>query len=662
MDLKHYQPLKWDDSSSERLYQHWINTLDGEKLFFTEEDLSKLKHFSHELDEELNGKGWAFFDQSLSLFKKRVNQTDSIIRALLKKPADFSPQESGEWPYLKHATNTAASIDRWRKYLKWRILEKIAAQFDNKNKDLNKVLLSDLSTPEITAREKTLQQEISYLAGLTGKEGSFENEKGNQYLDAIAWCYDPHSNYMNLKEKTAFESIVNAKEYTTGIQLGTDDKGESVVEYLQPGGSAWRSGKIHKGDALIKVAVGGVETVIDEMKEEDDPETLLNGVTPAEVTITIKTVTGELKTVQLTREKVSEESSVVKSYVLHGQQNIGYIQLPGFYSRETDEIEADKQGTKQEVGCANDVSKEIIKLQRDTIKGLILDLRFNGGGSMWEAMQLSGIFIDYGPVASVKGNDGKVHFLKDPNRGTIYDGPLLILVNAASASASEFTSAVLQDYHRAIIVGGTTYGKGTAQLVMPLDTVAEKISSGMEDFVKVTESKFYRVDGSTTQWKGVEPDIELPDLYALDEFREKSQQSALKPDLSKAGIYTALNPIPIAALKKKSAERVASSKYYQSVNSFSAMLKSRIRQQIIPLQWKAFAEEYISIHAMYKHFQEAKEAGTLQFKVSNNSFDEKQVASATDRTQSVNATYLKNVEEDKDVEEAFQILTDLNHL
>ncbi len=154
---------------------------------------------------------------------------------------------------------------------------------------------------------------------------------------------------------------------------------------------------------------------------------------------------------------------------LHGNKNIGYINLPGFYSREDESIE-DEKDIKYD-GCANDVSKEIVKLKKDTIAGLILDLRYNGGGSMWEAMQLAGIFIDIGPVASMKEKDGKVHFLKDPNRGTIYDGPMMVLINGASASASEFLSAALQDYNRAIIVGGATYGKGTAQIVLPMDTL-----------------------------------------------------------------------------------------------------------------------------------------------------------------------------------------------
>ena len=169
--------------------------------------------------------------------------------------------------------------------------------------------------------------------------------------------------------------------------------------------------------------------------------------------MTVKTAAGEIKTVKLSKEKMNDEESVVKSYVLHGNKNVGYINLPGFYSRESESIKEEKD-IKYD-GCANDVSKEIVKLKKDTIAGLILDLRYNGGGSMWEAMQLAGIFIDIGPVASVKDKEGKVHFLKDPNRGTIYDGPLIVLINGGSASASEFVSAVLQDYNRALIVGGT---------------------------------------------------------------------------------------------------------------------------------------------------------------------------------------------------------------
>ncbi len=273
---------------------------------------------------------------------------------------------------------------------------------------------------------------------------------------------------MNLTEKKGFETELSGFEYSTGMGLGQNEDGNYEVDRLEPGGNAWRSGELHKGDVVLSIKKGtGTAKELSEM-DEDEVDALLSGNSDEKVELTVKTAAGVTKKITLTKEKVTNDEGIVKSYVISGKQKIGYIKLPDFYSRESHDIQ-----TEDDVifdGCANDVSKEIVKLTRDTITGLILDLRYNGGGSMWEAMQLAGIFIDYGPVGSVKDKEGKVRFLKDPNRGTAYDGPLLVLINGASASASELTSAMLQDYKRALIVGSTTYGKGTAQYMLPLDT------------------------------------------------------------------------------------------------------------------------------------------------------------------------------------------------
>jgi carboxyl-terminal processing protease len=279
---------------------------------------------------------------------------------------------------------------------------------------------------------------------------------------------------------------------------------------------------------------------------------------------------------------------------------------------------------------------------------------------MWEAMQLAGIFIDIGPVASEKGRDGKVHFLKDPNRGTIYDGPLLVLINGASASASEFVSAVLQDYNRAIIVGGTTYGKGTAQQVLPLDTIRPDAAKKYEDFVKVTRNKFYRVNGSTTQWKGVIPDIMLPDLYADDEYKEKSNASALQPDNSKTGMYQPLSALPVATLAAKSKQRSNANTYFKNISSFTSWMQQYKKQRTINLQWAGYAVQYKDAVKMYKQLGEDKKNGSGIIAVTNNGFDWQRIVLSAERSKEINATYIKQLEKDEILAEAYQILMDWN--
>ena len=659
LEQHHYQPLTWNDSSSIHLYNKWINELDDEKIFFTQKDISALDPLKYKLDDELLNKdpspaGWSFFNRSIALYKIRLQKTDSIIQVALAKPLDFSKPDNFNWPCTDFAINEADAALRWQRFLKGQVLENIAEAMTEAGTPINSTAPADFAQLEIKAREKTKRQELSYIKNLLQTPAAFISDKEDDYLDIIAWCYDPHSNYMNTKAKKEFDAQASASEYSAGFDLEENDKGDKTISFLQPGGSAWRSGELHTGDVLVKIKTNGTEITVADV-DEDELGNFLNGSSEEGIELTVRTTAGEVKTIKINKEKISDEEGIVKSYVLHGNKNIGYINLPGFYSHE----EAAENKEPNLDGCANDVSKEIVKLKKDTIAGLILDLRYNGGGSMWEAMQLAGIFIDIGPVASVKDKAGKVHFLKDPNRGTIFDGPLIVLINGASASASEFVSAVLQDYNRAIIVGGATYGKGTAQIVLPMDTLTISPNGIYEDFVKVTTEKFYRVNGSTTQWKGVIPDINLPDLYADDAYKEKANSSALQPDNSKPGIYEILPALPVASLKTKSEQRIATDPYFKTMNEFINWIKQYKSNIIIPLQWNGFAMQYKKNMDMYKLLGMDDKASTPSaIRVTNNGFDRQRIDLSTQHSKAINETYLKHVQKDRSLTEAYNIMMD----
>ena len=655
LEMNHYKPVVWNDSSSAMLYNKWLKKLDDEKLFFTQADITALEPFKTKLDDELMGKTAAtdFFNKSTAVYRIRLQKTDSIIQSLLAKPLDFSKPDNFTFPSTEYAAANAIVL-RWQQFLKWRVLEIISDKLISQGKKLNNTVPADFAQLEMAAREKAKGQERAYLRNLLQTPQRFAEDMEDEYLNMIAWCYDPHTSYMNTKEKHEFEAMTSAAEFSAGFDVQENDQGDKAIGFLQPGGSAWRSGQLHTGDVLVKVTVDGKEKEVADIEDDEELDDLLGGASQSDIEVTVKTSAGEVKHVKLTKEKIDAEESIVKSYVLHGKKNIGYINLPGFYSREQEAPKSERDIKFD--GCANDVSKEIVKLRKDTIAGLILDLRYNGGGSMWEAMQLAGIFIDIGPVASVKDKDGKVHFLKDPNRGTIYDGPLIVLINGQSASASEFVSAVLQDYNRAIIVGGTTYGKGTAQVVLPMDTLAADPNGKYEDFVKVTEEKFYRVNGSTTQWKGVVPDIPLPDMYSDDAFKEKGNSSALQPDQSKAGIYEALPVLPISSLKLKSEERVANASYFKNIVEFTNWFRQYKAGITVPLQWSSYATAYTRRMEMFKLDEEEKTA--IGIAVTNNSFDSQRINVSTEHSKEVNATYLKQVQKDMMLEEAYDIMMD----
>ncbi len=652
MEKNHYLPLLWTDTSSAILFDKWIDELDEEKLFFTQKDIVLLNNYKTKLDDEMNGKGWEFFTISTNLFRSRVQKVDSVMQLFLSQPIDVTKPDNFIWPASTYAADTKELATRWQRYLKWRLLYRVVNKMETKEKPVTASLPADFAKVELEERQRIKKKETSYVKTLLSTPTAFEADMRDEYLNAIAWCYDPHSNYFNTKEKNEFEADVSAMEFSAGISVNENEKGDKAIEYLQPGGSAWRSGQIHKGDVLVSIKNKEAETEVADISIEE-VNSLLKGGNSDDIEVTVKTEAGELKTVKLVQEKINSEDGIVKSYVLKTNKTIGYINLPGFYSKE-EEGEAEMKFD----GCANDVSKEIIKLRKNNIEGLILDLRGNGGGSMWEAMQLAGIFIDIGPVASVKDKYGKVNFLKDPNRGTIYDGPLIVLTNGQSASASEFLSATLQDYSRALIVGGTTYGKGSAQIVLPMDT--NKIDANMkyEDFVKVTMEKFYRVNGSTVQWKGVEPDIALPDLYEDISFKEKGNASALKQDLSKVGNYRPDAALPIASLKNKSENRIKDEPYFKGKMALAKWISSYKNGISIPLQWAAYTQFYKKTKDEFAILEKYNNDTINVIKAENNSFDKEKFALASKQVKDTNNTYLKNIASDKVLAEACKIFAD----
>ncbi len=652
MEKNHYKPLVWNDSASAMLYKKWLEDLDEEKLFFTQKEMVVLERYKTNLDDEMNGKGWEFFTTSINLLSTRIKKADSIVAAYLTKPVDFSKPDNIEWPLKTYATNEQEFVKNWQRYLKWQLLSKISNKYIAKNIVSSNTLPADFAKLETEERIKIKRREGIYFSAIIQTPTLFLNEKQDEYLNAIAWCYDPHSNYFNLKEKDEFDAAGSAMEYSAGISFSENDKGDKAIDYLQPGGSAWKSGQLHKGDVLIKLKVNGKESDIEDVSEKEVAE-LLEAAGNSNVELTVRTAADEVKTITLAQEKITSDEGIVKSYVIKGKNNIGYINLPGFYSREEDNEEEDNFN-----GCANDVSKEIIKLRKDNIGGLIIDLRNNGGGSMWEAMQLAGIFIDAGPVASYKEKTGKIQMLKDPNRGTIYDGPLIVLINGASASASEFLSATLQDYNRALIVGGTTYGKGTAQEVLPLDTLKQDANKKYQDFVKVTGGKFYRINGSTVQWKGVEPDIALPDIYADISFKEKANESALVPDMSKLGNFKPLPPLPINDLKTKSNVRTTSDSYFKSMGAFSVWISSYKNGASIPLQWNTYNAFKQKIKENFDLLSDDKKDIVKLIAADNNSFDKERISISGKENKQTNETYLKNINSDHEIAEACKIFDD----
>jgi carboxyl-terminal processing protease len=654
LEQQHYKPLQWNDTASALLYDRWLELLDRKKELFTKEDIAQLAPYKTKLGEELKGNGWAFFDKSITIYKTRIKQIDSVLITLLTTPLNFSKPDSIAWPFVSYAASKTQQEQEWQKYIKWQVLRDIAENvLDTGIETTNYTKLpANFEALSVQSQEKIKKRLLLSFKEKESINNDFNKELGDLYLGAISWCYDPHTEYMNTSDKDHFENAVNSMEFSAGFQMDKNDKGDWEISYLIPGGAAWSNGELHKGDIVVKIKLGNdAEKELASLDDDAEVQELLNGNVSENIIVSIRTAGGVQKSVQLKMQKITDEGGIVKSYILNGPKKIGYITLPGFYTKEGEEDNAN--------GCSNDVAKEVLKLKKDSIAGLILDLRYNGGGSMWEALQLAGIFINEGPLSSVKDKTGKVHFLRDPNRGTIYDGPMLVLVNGSSASASELVSAALQDYHRALIVGGTTYGKGSAQIVMPMDTTANfSTNRTADDYVKVTMEKFYRVDGSTTQWKGVVPDIFLPQLEDGDKTNEKSNASALLPDFSKPAIYDALPALPIATLKANSADRVNVNNNFKAIKDFSAWYAKDELGFFVPLQWSTYAVFHKKALNKYKEIENISDSSQSVLTAANSSFDKQQLVVKNEENRKLNAAHLSKIEKDNYIAEAYLIMTD----
>lgn len=644
LEKNHVQPRKWDDVASLLFYNKWIETIDANKLLLSQEDLKTIAPYKTTIDDELNTGNFQFFGKCATLIQARINQLDSVAQSILAKPIDFNKKEQISWPLQTNILLTKDLSSLWALYIKKQVLQHIL----NQNEGLQINAAYNLSKDFSQAEKKA---GLAVRNNINRIKLFFSTRLEEAYLNTLAWCYDPHTVYMNPQAREEFMSLVNAKAFTAGFSLAEDEEGNKTINYLQPGSSAWNSSQLHKGDKLLKIKVGQDEVDVSAYSSKQI-EQFFEKNSHAQVEVTTKTPQGTVQKIKLEQEKIDDDDEIVKSYLIpFNGKNIGYIKLPGFYTREDGDIK--NEATLK--GCANDVSKEIVKLRKDNTAGLILDLRSNGGGSMWEALQLSGIFIDIGPIASVKDKAGKVQFLKDPNRGTIYDGPLLVLINHASASASEFTAAVLQDYNRALIVGCATYGKGTTQVILPLDTSSSISNNPYGNSVKVTSGTFFRINGSTVQWNGVEPDIALPQLTNSFFERESMQPSALRPDKSREGIYQPGSPLPVAILKQKSENRLLDNGYKAKIKQQQDFLNQRETSAKVPLNWSEYFSYFNGVKAQEKQLFDKKNSVVIQ-KIENNTFDKNKMRTPSQIES--NQVALEYLGKDEELDEAIHIIYD----
>jgi carboxyl-terminal processing protease len=558
----HVQPRPLDKTMSAAVYARVLQELDEERIFFTQSDIAQLAVYQYTLDQEILNRKTAFLQLLTNLYQQRLAQVDTIIDHIAAKPFNFSTHEKlTEAEDSSYPADLAALHVKVYKFMKFSVATRLANAMVAAGGTYDPRLIDSLE-PRLRKRavviiKRTIKRILQSPIGIG-------NMVGIIYCQALAVCYDPHTAYFSPDEKANFESELGNKPLSFGLTLSEDEDGHAQVGHLEPGGPAFQSGGLSEGDKIIAVRWEGKDPIDVSDASASELYHILSTEGGNTLTLDVKKSDGTVRQVSLTKQRVNPqlaeiEEDKVQGYLLKGVRTIGYISLPAFY-----EDWEDNNGVN---GCANDVAKEIIKLKKEGIGGLILDLRYNGGGSMNEAVGLAGLFIDAGPVAQVKARDEKIYTLKDVNRGEVWDGPLVVLVNGSSASASEVVAGTLQDYNRALIVGSPTFGKATAQVVLPMDTTIDLATLNRQaqasSYIKITLSKLYRINGTTAQFSGVRPDVLLPEPPDATERREADEPFALPPTpIEPNKYYRALAPLPIADEKTVATQAMADLPYF----------------------------------------------------------------------------------------------------
>jgi carboxyl-terminal processing protease len=583
----HFRPKSLDDKLSEQLFNYYIESIDGGKRFLTKEDLVKLENHRFNLDNQATEGTFTFFDLSIDLLDKSLRKTQVFYRELLSKPFNLNGDATFETDSDKRPfpANDAELKEVWRKLLVYEIISRVNEKLEIQGKGSAEIKAKSTEELEKEAREAVLKLYDEWYERLFKTKRS---DRLSIYINSLTHLYDPHSDFFEPIEKQNFDIRFTGKLEGIGATLQTVGDYTKVATVVV-GGPAWKTKEIFENDIILKVAQEGADFKDISGMVINDVVQQIRGKKGTKVRLLVKKVDGTIKEIEITRDIIELEEGFAKSLLLKNDQlpndKYGYIYLPRFY--------ADFEDPKGRF-CAPDVEKEIEKLKAENVKGIILDLRNNGGGSLSDVVKMTGFFIPSGPVVQVKSKESKADVLRDPDSRTQYDGALIVMVNNMSASASEIIAAALQDYGRAIIVGTkSTYGKGTVQRFFDLDMGLR----GYEEFkplgeVKITTQKFYRINGGSTQLKGVTPDIILPDQYHYLEIGEREEDYAMEwTEIAPVGYEPQKSRLQsLDLLRKKSEDRVKSDPSFQMVLKNALRIKKQRDQSIMPLSLNAYKQ------------------------------------------------------------------------
>ncbi|PQB09002.1 tail-specific protease [Polaribacter filamentus] len=648
----HFVAKELNDDFSEIVYKSFIDGLDPSKRYFTQEDLKDFSKYKYQIDNQLLKDDLSFYNLVYNRFLAEIKKAKSYYGSLLKQPFDFSKDETIDIDYEKvsFAKNNNQLIDYWRKQLKLqtlgRIQEQTELQKEKVKKDKN-FKVKSFTTLEKEARAEVLKNMDELYIRIEELES---DDWFTTFLNSVVGAFDPHTTYMSPNIKDKFDQDISGKLEGIGARLQKKGIYTHVFE-LVAGGPASKQGDLEPEDIILKVAQGDKEPLDIVGMRLDDAIKFIKGKKGTEVKLTVKKkLDGSIKVISIIRDVVELDETYVKSSIVEKNgKKYAIIDLPSFYIDFEDKNSRDS---------AKDMEQEIERLKAENVVGLIVDLRNNGGGSLKTAIEISGLFIDQGPIVQVKYRDENPVVKNDIDPKIQWEGSVVILVNEFSASASEIFAAAMQDYKRAIILGGNqTYGKGTVQNILPINQFYPKYETDL-GYLKMTIQKFYRVNGGSTQIEGVYSDIAMPSRFSYMKFGERDLDGALSWDKVPQAKYTQTNSYSnFTDVIYNSKQRISSSSNFQLINEYAKWLKKNQDETSYSLNYKKFFED-----SEIKELEAKKFKSVFDYK-SNLTFlspkYEQLLLKADNSLADKRVSWHKNLSKDMYISEALNVISEL---
>ena len=656
LDKLHYNPKIINDDFSLKVFDDFIEAVDSQKRFFLKSDIQILSEYKLLIDDQINSSDITFFNVTYEILKKRISEVEGFYEVILNQPFDFNINEEINLDYenLSYASNLDELRNLWRKRLKLSTLDAFASK-----KEINEDKI-DQEENQLKSDEEIEKESRSSIKENLKDFFQFNTELERTdwfslYINSIVTQYDPHTTYLAPEAKEVFDQNISGKFQGIGARLSKRKQQVEIVEVII-GGPVWRDNLLNVGDIIISVAQSEDEepTEISLMKLSDATD-LIKGEKGTKVYLTVKRVDGGIEQIVVTRDIVELEETYAKSSIIKDESSkYGLINLPRFY------VDFDDYGERN---AATDLKKEILNLKSKGINGLILDLRNNGGGSLKTVVDITGFFIERGPVVQVKSIGGRREILRDNDPSIIWDGPLVVLVNEFSASASEILAAALQDYNRAIILGSNqTYGKGTVQNIIDLNNVISGSTYGDLGSLKITTDKFYRVNGGSTQLEGVKSDIIFPNRYSYIDIGERDLENPLNWDKIDPARYNSLDKMfNYSKLISNSNERIQNSEFFSLIDEHASWIRSQQDDKTISLEYNTYKNDLDiskSQSDKLKMIDNFKSPYNFQW----NFVDELDDSSYNNDMKEIRDRWIESLQKDIYVNEAMNLLKDLSSL